>query len=167
MDASDLTYDIVWQRVDETLTEELATFWLAQRALPSREAAHERARSVAIVARQGDGQIVGVSSVFENRYPKLLNNKLYGYRSFVAPEWRRGLVALELAKRVTEHLESEHLAGRGGDCIGIVMVMENPDLARGVSLAIDPRLPFVFIGTDDRGSHVRVYYFKGAEITHG
>jgi hypothetical protein len=167
MDASDLTYDIVWQRVDEALTEELGTFWLAQRALPSREQARQRAPSVAIVARQSDGQIVGVSSVFEKRYENLLNNMLYGYRSFVVPEWRRGLVALELAKRVTEHLESEYLEGRAGECIGIVMVMENPDLARGVSLAIDPRLPFVFIGTNERGHHIRVYYFEGAKITRG
>ena len=37
---------------------------------------------------------------------------LYGYRSFVAPEWRLGTVGIEIAKRVTDHLENEFVTGR-------------------------------------------------------
>lgn len=164
MDATELSYDVVWQNVDAQLTEELTEFWLSQRALPSREVAAERAPSVAAVARRGDGCIVGVSSVFPNRYKNLMNNMLYGYRSFVAPEWRRFLVGLELAQRVTEHLESEYVSGRATECNGIVIVAENPELSRGWNLAIDPRLPYVFIGTNERGHYIRLYWFEGAEI---
>ena len=164
MDDGDLTYDIVWRNVDEQLTEELTAFWLAQGALPTREAARERAPSVAIVARDASGQIVGVSSLFSQRWPKLLNNMLYGYRSFVVPERRRTSVALELAKRVTDVLDEEYVSGRSRECIGMVIVVENPDLARGWPLAVDPRLPHVFIGTNERGQQVRVHYFEGAKI---
>jgi hypothetical protein len=164
MDATDLSYEIVWKKVDPQLTEELTEFWLAQGALPSREAAAERAPSVAAIARDKDRRIVGVSSVFPKRYKNLMNNMLYGYRSFVAPEWRRYLVGLVLAQRVTEHLENEYVSGRATECNGIVIVAENPDLSRGWNLAIDPRLPYVFIGTDERGHYVRLYWFEGAEI---
>ena len=164
MDATDLSYEIVWQNVDSSLTDELTQFWLAQKALPSREAAAERAPSVAAIARDADGRIVGVSSVFPNRYKNLMNNMLYGYRSFVAPEWRRFLVGLVLAQRVTEHLESEYVSGRATECNGIMIVAENADLSRGWNLAIDPRLPYVFIGTNERGHYLRLYWFEGAEI---
>ena len=164
MDATELSYEIVWQKVDARLTEELTEFWLSQKALPSREAAAKRAPSVAIVAREKDGHIVGVSSVFPSRYKNLMNNMLYGYRSFVAPEWRRFLVGLVLAQHVTEHLESEYVSGRATECNGIVIVAENADLSRGWNLAIDPRLPYVFIGTNERGDYIRVYWFEGAEI---
>lgn len=164
MDSNDVTYQIVWRNVDERLTGELTDFWLAQGALPTREVARKRAPSVAMVARDAGGQIVGVSSLFAQQWPRLLNNMLYGYRSFVVPGRRRSSVALELAKRVTDYLEGEFVSGRSRECIGMVIVVENPELARGWPLAVDPRLPHVFVGTDERGMHVRVHYFSGAKI---
>jgi len=89
---------------------------------------------------------------------------LYGYRSFVAPEWRLGTVGIEIAKRITYHPDTEFVTGRATECIGIYMVLENAELTRAWNLAIDPRLPYVFIGTNERGNHIRVYYFEGAEL---
>ena len=164
MDSTELSYEIVWQKVDAQLTEELTEFWLEQKALPSREAAAQRAASVAIVARRSDGTIAGVSSVSKQRYPNLLNNMLYGYRSFVAPEYRRVAVGYELLSRVTSHLEEEFMSGRATECIGVMMVLENPLLATTITLAIDPRIHYIFIGTNERGHHMRVYWFEGAEV---
>lgn len=161
--ADDFSYEIVWQRVGEDLARELVDFWLANQALPSRAAAIARTKEVAAIARDAGGALAGVASL-ETRYFPQLRNEFFFYRTFSAPAHRRHGLALHLVFRVVPFLEAEFAAGRTGKSIGVVVIGDNRELQELVNFAVTPVLPFVFIGVDRQGRHVRVHYFENARI---
>lgn len=165
--ATDLKYELVWQRVDPALEEELIAFWLANRALPTREAAAARTHDVAMIARDGE-RLAAVASIAVTFVPQL-QNSFFQFRMFVGPPYRRSRVGAELLKRLAAYFESEFAAGRTGNCIGILMIIEHPGIRAQVTYAVTPTGPdwpleLIFVGVDAKGNHYRVYYFKDALI---
>jgi GNAT superfamily N-acetyltransferase len=149
--------------VDETLREELVAMWMAEQALPSREAALERAGEAAVVARDSAGRLIGVGTLKEVYAPRLINH-FFQYRSFVARDCRRQDVGTKVVSAVTTYLEDEFAAGRIARAIGLLSVVENPHLQAGLKDAITILVPFIFVGVTEEGKQIRVYYFKGAKI---
>lgn len=155
-------YD-VWEKIDSTLEQELISFWLDNKALPSRENALLRVPQVAVIARDADGQLVGVSTAYE-QYNTQLESHFYYVRAFVVESARRSSVALDLLKHVKSLFEARYAAGNSPRCIGLYMEVENKLLQKHRNEAVWPRTQFVYIGKNAKGDHMRVYYFDGVKI---
>jgi hypothetical protein len=161
--AEDINCTIVWGHDDDALRDELVDLWLAENALPSREAALERAEEAVAVARDGEGRIVGVATMRET-FAKRFANYFFLYRTFIARPRRRDHVATAMVLAVTGYLEAEFAAGRIERAVGLLAVTDNPHLQAGLRDAVTIIVPFVFVGLTDEGKQMRVYYFKGAKI---
>jgi hypothetical protein len=148
----------------DTLKNEIIDFWLDHGALTSCEEAEERAEQVFCLGRDREsGKIEGVGSVFE-KFNQRLENSFYYYRSFVAPAYRRSLMATGLILHTRDHLEDAFTKGQQRENIGMIVEVENEFLKQHRNQAVWPYSKFVYIGKNGRGDHVRVYYFDGALI---
>jgi len=155
----------VWENKTPALKNEIIEFWLKYNALPSREMAEERVRQVFCIGRDGaTGQIAGLGTVYE-KYNQPLENSFYYYRSFVAPEHRRSLLATNLVLHTRDFLEAAFVKKDLTKCIGMFMEVENEHLQKLRNQAIWPYSGFIYIGKNEKGHHLRVYYFKGALIS--
>ncbi|MFP4445449.1 MAG: hypothetical protein ACLFPD_04290 [Desulfosudaceae bacterium] len=153
----------VWEDKSEDLKNEIINFWLASEAMP-RDMALERVDQVFCTGRDSTGRIVGVGTVYP-RFNKHLENSFYVYRTFVAPDHRRELLAVNLLKFTRDRLEKEFVSGKNTRCVGMMVVVTNDQLKKYRNQAVWPHTGFVYIGKNSRGDHVRVYYFKGARIS--
>lgn len=163
MNQDDFSFQKVWQSLNKDVTEEIITFWLANGALPTREAAAQRVGQVAYIARTDAGQIVAVTTVYLQAN-KQLNNHFYYVRVFVADSARRSQVAIALLRKVKSHFESLYQEGMLSPAIGLFMEVENPILKKFRNEAVWPTTGFVYIGDNAKGDHQRVYYFGGVRI---
>lgn len=153
----------VWQALDIDLTEEIVSFWVDNKALPSREAAAARVGQVVYVARSSSGQISAVTTAYL-QHSEQLNNHFYYMRVFVADASRRSQLGIELLRKVQSYFESLYQQGMLSPAIGLLMEVENPLLKKARNEAVWPTTNFVYIGNNAKGDHQRVYYFDGARI---
>ena len=153
----------VWQSLNKDLAEEITTFWMNNKALPSQKATMSRAGQVAYVARSSSGQIIAVTTAYP-QYNEQLNNHFYYIRAFVADTSRRSHLGVELLRKVRSLFESLYREGVISPAIGLFMEVENPLLKQARNEAVWPTTGFVYIGDNAKGDHQRVYYFDGARI---
>ena len=161
--SDEIACTIVWNRVTESLRDELVEMWLAENALPSRDDAEQRAEEAIVVARDASGHLVGVATARDIYAPRLVNHFLY-YRTYVASDHRRQQVALALVEAAVDFFEAEFAARRTGKAIGLLAVTENTELQAGLRDAVTIIVPFVFVGVTDDGKQIRVHYFEGAQV---
>src|SRR5688500_14678966 len=64
------TVELVWENKPEALVEEIIAFWLANKALPSEEAARKRAPQVVGIARDSNSALAGVSTIYQQHHPR-------------------------------------------------------------------------------------------------
>ncbi|MBN1366038.1 MAG: hypothetical protein JW976_14620 [Syntrophaceae bacterium] len=153
----------VWEDKTKELENEIVDFWLAHGAL-TREQAEERVKQVFCVIRDSSDKIVGVSTVYI-KYNERLENSFYYYRSFVAPEHRQESLARNLLKFTRDDLNKAFVEGVITRCIGMMVEVENEYLKKNHNEGIWPDVDFVYIGKNNRGDHVRLFYFEGARIS--
>jgi hypothetical protein len=149
----------------EVGADEIRDFWLREDAVPEAEA-ERRIDEVHLVAVDRDDGVVGVSSAYLKRSAQLRMD-LWHYRAFVGGDHRMSTLAVNLAMRGRDVLEDRFLSGADTRAPGIVYEVENDGLKRYFNLALWMPTDFTFIGQNERGAHVRVHWFPGAEAPPG
>ncbi len=161
---NDYTIETVWQSLSPEQEAEITSLWLEHQALPNEEQAKARLPQVALIARDHEGQVIGVSSAYEQLNPQL-NNYFYYVRAFVSPTARRSSLATDMLCTLKELFEGRFRDGQNTRAIGLFMELENKQVQQTRNQAIWPTTGFVFIGTNARGDHQRVSYFADARIS--
>jgi hypothetical protein len=152
----------VWKDKPEALKDEIVRFWLAHQALPGEVQARQRVDQVIFVLRDQDNEIIGVNTAYPALNP-YLGLKLFHYRVFVSPAYRNLDLATKLTVTACDFFNERFLAGKDLDIIGLFAVIESPLLHRAMSSAVwQDRL--IYIGKDERGNPLRVYYFDGVRM---
>ena len=159
-------YDTVWKKLDDPTRNAIVAFWLAHGAIRDEAAARARVDQVVALARcGGTDEIAGVCTAMDVQVPDL-GERLYYYRTFVAPPYRTGFVVRRLLFMAVAALESYSLEHPDAGAAGVYLELENPSFARHLRQAIWPRpgLEFVYIGRTARGLERRVKWFAHARI---
>jgi hypothetical protein len=154
----------VWGEKSPELSREIIDFWLEHKALTSRQQAEQRVPEVIYLARDPSGQIAAVSTIYNKLNPQL-HNHFYHFRCFVARSHRRSQVAFSLLMAARDLLNRRFAEGKETLAIGMLMEVENPALQQHRNEAIWPLSRFVYVGKNERGAHIRVFYFDDARIT--
>ncbi len=155
--------EIVWEGKSEALLREIVDFWIAHQALPSKEAAEQRAPQVVCVARDSTGALAAVSTIYRQVHPRF-GVAFHFFRCFVAPEHRRTSLATLMIYEVTVYLEGRFKAGKDADVLGIFMEIQNEAVHKTMNQAVWPYFAYTYTGKSQRGAMERVYYFPGARI---
>lgn len=158
------SFDNVWQCLSSEGKEELINFWLNEGAIKLRESAEQRLPQVAMIARDPEGNIAAVCTIYTQYCPRL-ENQVYYFRAFTQPRYRVQKLALQLFCAVRDFLEQAFIAGTQMQGIGMLLELESEILKKYVRDAYHPQSKTTFIGKNDRGDHLRVYYFTGAKIS--
>lgn len=155
--------DNVWEEKTENLQNEIIEFWVTHGAL-SREQANERVKQVFCVGRDKTGKIAGVGTVYP-QFNQQLENSFYYYRTFVAPDHRQTLFGTDLLMYARNYLNNLFVKGDNTRFIGMIVEVENEYLKKYRNDGVWPKSGFVYIGKNNRGDHVRVFYFDEARIS--
>lgn len=153
----------LWQKVDPVLADEIAGFWLEQKALSDVRQAIERTAQVVFLARNSEGKIVGVSTAYK-KWQESLEHHFYYMRAFVHPDYRNQDLGRIFTRAVVSFFELQFITGAETEAIGIFLEIENRFVQENRRDAILPDGDFVYLGKNSRGAHLRVRYFKGAQI---
>lgn len=155
----------VYAEQDEVTDEDVIALWTSAAGLTAEEA-RRRILEVHLVGIHDRDGVVGISSAYLERNPQL-DMRLWYYRAFVAPEHRMSSLAVLLALRGRDLLESRFASGEDVRGPGIIYEVENPGLKAHFNQALWLPTKFTFIGENARGAHVRVHYFPGATVAGG
>lgn len=146
---------------DRVRPQDIVDLWLREGAVPPEEA-ERRVSEVLLIATGADGRPVGVSTTYLRRSERL-QAYLWHMRAFVTAGHRRSRIGFDLALAGRDALADRFVSGADRRGIGILWEVQNDLLKRLFPQAIWPRTEFVFIGETPSGSHLRVYYFPGAQ----
>jgi hypothetical protein len=147
---------------DSVTADDVLALW-SREGVVADEVARRRIDQVQLVAVADGSEVVGVSSTFLERRPRL-GVELWNYRTFVASGYRHSSLAAQLLFGNLELLERRFVSGEDTRAQGLLFELENEDVMRGLNVAVWPQTGYTFIGENTRGSHVRVRYFPGAKI---
>jgi hypothetical protein len=153
----------VWRQVTPSLVDELTRFWLDHQAIGNAEKAAVRAQQAVLVARDADGSLCGVATAMLRVLPRL-RQPLYYYRQFFAPRWRGRYQALTFFRRAKQVLQAYNAGLPRAESLGLLLEIENPQLAQRFKRAHMPQTDATFIGYSPAGLQLRVSYFDGAEL---
>ncbi len=158
-------YDIVWQKLDDATRDRIVAFWQTHGAIRDEQAARARVDQVVALARNENDEIAGVCTAVDLVVPDI-GERLYYYRTFVAPPFRTGFVVRRLLFLAVQALEEHARHHVETSAKGVYLELENPSFARHLRQAVWPRrgLEFVFIGRTARGLERRVRWFEHARI---
>jgi hypothetical protein len=141
--------------------DDVLALWARESAVPEAEA-RRRVHEVHLVAIERNEGLVGVASAYLERNAQLAMDLWY-YRAFVARAHRRSSLAAQLALHGRDLLEDRFVSGEDTRAAGIIYEVENEGLKLYFNKALWLPTEFTFIGENERGDHVRVHYFPGAE----
>ena len=157
-----ITFEEVFGKVDIKLSGEVIDIWKKYNLLSKGESGMERAQQVAIIVKNKNHEIIGISTAYST-YVKQLKNTLFVFRCMLIPEYRYPGLLTKLTVITRDYLEYIH-KNHEPLCIGLITEVQNPKLAKYRREAVYPGSGFIFIGYTKNGNQVRVYYFKGAKI---
>ena len=152
------------ERFDESNVtgDDVLELWQREAGVVGDEA-HRRLGEVLLVAVDNPtGALTGIFTAGLRHSPQLGIDMWYA-RAFVAPSGRSLSVASHLLDRGRMLLEERFVRGEDTRAAGLWLDVENEGLKRSQPDAEWP-LGYTFIGQNQRGDHVRVYYFPGATI---
>ena len=155
------TVEVVRGRVEGDLAERIMAFWSEHGALAG-DAARERLRQLVCVVRDGDGGIVGVNSVFEERID-LIGARFWVYRRFVAGELPEGMEG-ELLATTFDALERERADDPNGPA-GLCVLLADAEQMRRHPEAVWPDSEMLYAGYLPDGRQVRIRYFDRAMVS--
>jgi hypothetical protein len=147
---------------DEVSNDDVIAFWEREGAVAGEEA-RRRVHEVQLVGLERDKGLAAISTAYLQRNDQL-GMDLWYYRGFVGREHRMNSIATNFAMLGRDHLEERFTSGadtRGG---GIIFEIENQFLKTFLNKGQWLPSDFTFIGENQRGDHVRVHYFAGAEV---
>lgn len=163
IDNDRMVYHHCFNQIDDGLAAHIIDFWMAEGAMPTREICAQRVKDVAMIAKQGE-EICAVSSLFITPVPTLRTH-LYGFRAFVGTKFRYGMAATNLAGNLWRELNTQFAAGELNPRLpGMVYLLQNKGMNRGLSFGISPRTGFFFAGFDSQGQQIRVKWFDKATL---
>jgi hypothetical protein len=142
--------------------EDVIELWQREGVLPG-PLARQRIHQVQLVASTAEGEVAGVSTAYLERSPQLRMDLWY-YRTFVGSAHRHTNVARHLIASNRDLLERRFVSGEDTTAQGMIFELEHEGMRRHLNTALWAHSRFVFIGEDQRGWHVRVYYFPGAQV---
>ncbi|SNT00933.1 hypothetical protein SAMN05421640_1991 [Ekhidna lutea] len=151
----------IFDQHTEELKKEVIDFWLKEKAL-NEEQANQRASQIAFIAREREGQLIGVSTIMKRKYEPI-GKVFWLFRAFVAQKYRQQGVVLQLISEAKTKLNNRFNAGKDPDVIGILLKVQSPILMKHFPQATWPRTQFHYVGIED-GCHMRISYFDGAMI---
>jgi len=160
----DISIELVVNEHNKQLSDELVAYWLEEQVIASESEAIERVKEVATIARDSNGNIVGVNSFFED-YSALLENHFLHHRSFVSKEHRKSTISVRLTTIGWEYFNKRFNDGLEKKFIGVITVVQNPNLVKYMTQAIWPYSNYVYIGSEPNGNPIRVWYFDNAKIS--
>ena len=160
------SYKVVWEKVSEELIEEARKFWVSEGALPEGASGGSRANQLLGVIRDSEGGLAAVSTVEVVPVPALLNNLFYYFRCFVASNYRREGLMMELADKAREYFYPLFLQGENSEAKGFYFSLENKGLESSMNDAVllSGGLEHSFIGVDKKQRRLYVGWFDGATI---
>jgi hypothetical protein len=142
--------------------DDVLAMWAAEGIVPPDEA-RRRVHEVLMAAIDEDSGLAGVSTVYLQRNEQL-GMDLWHYRTFVAPPYRNSQLSIQLLWHSRDHIKERFLSGEDTRAAGMLMEIENEGLRMYFNKAYWLYSDFTFIGENERGDHVRVHYFPGAEV---
>lgn len=151
----------VWKQVTPELKAELLAMWEANNAMRDPAQAALRAEQAVCVARDEQGRLCGVGTAIIRVLPRL-RQPMYYYRQFFASELRGKNQAVPFFARAKDILESYNAGLAAPESLGVLLELENPQLAKRYGMAQGPMT--TFIGYSPRGLQLRVSYFKDATL---
>ena len=162
---TEVPFDIipVWKHVTPELSAELIDLWGRSKAIPDPNNAAIRARQAVCIARDASGAICGVGTAFVRVLPRL-RQPMYYYRQFFAPEFRGQKQAIPFLNRARQVLQDYNAGLANPESLGVLLELENQQLAARDTRAYEPAADSTFIGYSPRGLHLRVSYFDDARL---
>lgn len=152
----------VWQTDVSMIREQVRDVW-QKHGGPVAGKAEERLQQLVFVVKNEAGDVVGISTAFK-AYVKQLRNHFFAFRLMLVPGYRIPGLTSKLLVATRDFLESIHARDSNDMAIGLITLVENQAIKENRNEAIWPASKMVYIGNTKEGSHIRVYYFKGAHI---
>jgi len=151
----------VWNQVTPELKAELLDMWQRNNTLRDPAMAAVRAGQAVCIARDGDGKVIAVGTAVLRVLPRL-RQPMYYYRQFFSQELRGRAKAVPFFERAKEILERHNAALSAPESLGVLLELENPQLAARYNMAQGDLT--TFIGYSPRGLQLRVSYFRDATL---
>lgn len=159
----DLAVEAVWKQPTPALLAELVAMWRAAHAIPDPTRALQRARQAVCVARDASGAVCGVGTAIV-RVPPRLRQPVYYYRQFFAPHVRGRQQSLPFFNRARQVLQAYNAALPAPESLGVLVELENRQLAGHYTRAWEPLAESAFIGYSPRGLPLRMSWFEDARL---
>lgn len=148
----------VYQQVTATVSEEIVQLWLDAKVL-SRPEAERRVKEVVLTARNENGVLVGVNTVYRQDF-RSRGNTYYFYRVFIRPE-DRGVFGLRRCMSLQARQFLKEYPNPHGETQGVVIVNENRKLSRKGAKRMLERDGWTFWGVGPKGFDVWFVNFDG------
>jgi hypothetical protein len=155
--------EAVWKKTSPELEQEIAAFWVAEKALPNEAAALQRAKQAVCIARNDEGKLIAVCSVQAKLVPRL-RQRLYYYRTFVGAAHRNSKLVYPMMMEARKALQEYTLSLPQPECIGMLIEFENKGLGTAYRMAYDADSKFTFVGFSPKGLDQRLSYFDGVDL---
>jgi hypothetical protein len=154
------------ERLDESAAspDDVLSLWESERAIPAQEA-ERRIHEVHLIALDESDGVVGVSTAYLRRN-RQLGMDLWHARAYVGEGHRQSAIATLLTHDGLKDLERRFVAGQDTRGAGFISEAENELLKRYRNEARWAATDLNYIGQSERGAHVRVHYFPGAEVPY-
>ena len=143
--------------------EDVLALWQRENAMPDPSEGERRVKEVSVVALDPGGGVAAVSTVYLQPNAQL-GMELWYLRGFVAAEHRMGNLATQILWATRDHLRKAYESGEDARGAGVILEVENQLLMTYFNRAFWVYSDFWFVGVNERGAHVRVHYFPGAEV---
>lgn len=153
----------VWQRVTPAIEAELVAFWQRNGALADAGSAAVRARQAVCIGREADGTLCAVGTAELRTLPRL-RQPTYYYRQFFDLAHRGQRQAIPFANRAKAILQAYNAGLERPESLGMLIEVENRQLAEHFTLAHEPQTGYGFIGYSPRGLVLRVSWFDDAVL---
>jgi hypothetical protein len=151
----------VWKQVTPKLKAELLAMWARHQAMADPALAAARADQSVCVGRDEQGVLCGVGTAVVRVLPRL-RQPMYYYRQFFTPEMRGQKQTVPFFNDARRVLEEYNAGLPQPESLGLLLELENPQLAARYNMAQGPQT--TFIGYSPRGFQLRVSYFKDATL---
>jgi hypothetical protein len=160
-DKQNVAFQNVWGKDVSAFEAQVRNLW-KQHGGPIGVSAGNRLSQLALIIKDPDDKVVGMSTAFKV-HVKQLRNYFFAIRLLIAPEFRIPGLTSKLLVLTRDFLESIHHQ-EVPPAIGVITLVENQRMKEKRNEAIWPASGMVYIGNSGEGHHIRVYYFKDARI---
>lgn len=144
---------------DDVGQQDVLDLWQRNRVVPAEEAAR-RVREVLLVATDAGGALVGVCTAYLKHNARL-HMDLWHFRTFVDPAHRTADLARVMARISREQLQERFVSGEDTRGAGVLYEVE-AQVLKDNDRAVWRATQTVFLGVNELGAHLRVFYFPGA-----